>query len=192
MEARTLFAHRLRDTLQCRQRIVDIDDRAVAEMIAFLWNAMHDGDRSPLRERRVDELVAVAHTVQRDEAGARLEHTRVEGPAPGHGLWVPAHDTTASARRDVGGRQVHAPASNSSRATTRSSKGVVVPPAVWPRSWPLPAISTTSPARATASASRIAVRRSSSTTTAAPLATPASTSSASAAGSSERGLSDVR
>ena len=59
-------------------------------------------------------------------------------------------------------------------------------------SWPLPAITTTSPAAASPTARSIAARRSTQRSTpAAPAGTPARISSMIASGSSERGLSDV-
>ncbi len=58
---------------------------------------------------------------------------------------------------------------SSSRATSRSSKGILRPSSnSWPCSWPLPAITTVSPGSARARASAIAARRSGSTST--PLA----------------------
>ena len=58
---------------------------------------------------------------------------------------------------------------SSSRATSRSSKGILRPPSnSWPCSWPLPAITTVSPGPAAASASAIAARRSGSTSTPLP------------------------
>ena len=57
------------------------------------------------------------------------------------------------------------PVASSSRATSRSSNGIFRPPSnSWPCSWPLPAITTVSPAPASSSAPRIAARRSTSTT----------------------------
>src|SRR6185436_16903422 len=56
----------------------------------------------------------------------------------------------------------HAPAHAASAllASTASEKGVRAPLRSWYVSWPLPAISTTSPGRAAETASRIATRRS--------------------------------
>ena len=72
-------------------------------------------------------------------------------------------------RRSAPRRQVQQPDRSSSRATSRSSKGILRPPSnSWPCSCPLPAITTVSPGSARPSASAIAARRSTSTST--PLA----------------------
>ena len=81
---------------------------------------------------------------------------------------------------------------SSSRATSRSSNGIFRPPSnSWPCSWPLPAITTMSPAAASPSASAIAARRSASTDDARRSSIPARICSMIASGSSERGLSEV-
>ena len=62
--------------------------------------------------------------------------------------------------------------SSASRATVTSSNGILRPPSnSWPCSWPLPAITTTSPGRAPAIAVSIAARRSASCSTAGPVPT---------------------
>ena len=48
-------------------------------------------------------------------------------------------------------------ASSAARSSSRSSKGCTTPAISWPVSWPLPAITTVSPGRASATARRIAV-----------------------------------
>ena len=156
--------------------------------------AVDDARRvAPASNAALDEVVAVARVAQRDEARAAVEPPRVERPRvdarAGVTVDAPAAPRARSPPRSARSRH----ASSSSRATTRSSNGTVTPLAVWPVSWPLPAITTTSPARASRSAWRIAARRSSSTT--APVSrrrTPASTSAAIAAGILRRGLSEVR
>src|SRR6266545_2867287 len=76
---------------------------------------------------------------------------------------------------------------SASRTTSRSSKGSFRPAISWPCSWPLPAITTTSPSRADSSTRSIARRRSSSISR----SRPSTISDAITAGSSLRGLSDV-
>ena len=80
-------------------------------------------------------------------------------------------------------------ASRASRATSRSSNGWRTPSISCPCSWPLPAITTTSPGSARPMARSIADRRSGSIST--PVPAPWSTSSMMASGLSERGLSEV-
>ena len=81
-------------------------------------------------------------------------------------------------------------ARNASRATVTSSNGSLRPPAnSCPCSWPLPAITTTSPGPASSTACSMASRRS--TRTSASPGMPARISPMIASGSSERGLSEV-
>src|SRR3954452_3106943 len=54
--------------------------------------------------------------------------------------------------------------SSASRATARSSNGVTTPSRSWPVSWPLPAITTTSPGCAVDTAMAMAAARSGSST----------------------------
>src|SRR5699024_3453999 len=84
---------------------------------------------------------------------------------------------------------------SSSAARARSSKGCTTPWISWPVSWPLPAITTTSPVRAQSIAAPIAAPRSpiSSTCVRSPAAdsAPARTAARIEDGSSVRGLSSV-
>ena len=77
------------------------------------------------------------------------------------------------------------------RATTRSSKGRASSPITWSCSWPLPAITTTSPRFAASRATPMARRRSSSSTAASGACSPPTTAAAIASGASLRGLSEV-
>ena len=75
----------------------------------------------------------------------------------------PRRSAPARARSLAGARRRGEPRS-SSRATSRSSNGILRPASnSWPCSWPLPAITTASPPLAASSASPIAARRSGST-----------------------------
>ena len=78
---------------------------------------------------------------------------------------VPTSDTAMAIAAAIRSRITGASASraSSARATSRSSKGTVTSPMVCVVSWPLPAITTTSPGSAAASAVAMARRRSGST-----------------------------
>ncbi len=110
------------------------------------------GDQRDLRaarERVGDEVVAVALGDERDEARAGLDDARVDRERRRAGAGRPCGQGAARDGRQLGGGQLHPSAPSSSRATTRSSNGSVRPSAkVWPVSWPLPAMTTTSPGRA--------------------------------------------
>ncbi len=84
-------------------------------------------------------------------------------------------------------------APSTSRATSRSSKGVTTPLRSWPCSCPLPAITTTSPAEARSAAQRDRARagRPRQRARAGPSAAPTRISAMIASGSSVRGLSEV-
>jgi UDP-N-acetylmuramoyl-L-alanyl-D-glutamate--2,6-diaminopimelate ligase len=84
---------------------------------------------------------------------------------------------------------VHEALPSARRASWRSSNGSTASPMVCVVSCPLPAITTTSPGAAVSIASVIAFRRSTSCSTSSPV--PARICSMIAAGSSERGLSEV-
>ena len=93
--------------------------------------ARDDRDRRTTRPRVGDEVVAVAVALQRDEATAGSETPRIDGVGVGGGRGGP--DQVAVGRlQDVLRVQAHPSASNSSRTTTRSSKGTVRFPIVWP------------------------------------------------------------
>ena len=155
---------------ECRQWVADAHDGRLCRVRrrrGQLDGTRDQGDRRTAQERVGHELVPVARRLQRDEARAGREDARVDGerrrdhPA-GAGDQLPA-----GRAGDLGRGQLHLPSRarrpSSSRATTRSSNGSVMPAAVWPVSCPFPAMTTTSPARASSSARRMAARRSSST-----------------------------
>ena len=114
------------------------------------------------------------------------------GAALGDDLGAHRGGDLAPASRFMPRRRRQAPRS-SSRATSRSSKGILRPSSnSWPCSWPLPAITTVSPGSARArrrARSRRAGRAR--TSTPPPSPAPARTSAMIASGSSERGLSEV-
>src|SRR5690606_2308437 len=112
------------------------------------------------------ETVAVeARPLERDVEAVGLERARVGADAPQQAGGVAAQALGAGG---IGGlAQAHADHGSSSRTTWRSSKGKTSSPMIWVVSWPLPAISTTSPGRAARSARRMASRRSTSTRTSA-------------------------
>ena len=114
---------------------------------------------------------------QRDHHGQRArDESAVTGPTASSRIWP----------RAAGLRAAGGPRPGRRRARTRSPIVCVV-------SWPLPAISTTSPRRRPRKARAMAVRRSGSTSrrVGAPAGTPDSTAAMMAAGSSLRGLSEV-
>src|SRR5581483_4688135 len=94
-------------------------------------------------------------------------------------------------QRDATGDEESDHADSTWRATSRSSNGSTRSPKSCPCSWPLPAMTTTSPAFASRSAISMAALRSASTRSA-PGGAPASTWPMMSKGSSWRGLSDVR
>src|ERR687898_3650186 len=111
-------------------------------------------------------------------AGVSDGPRRVSRPSLSHDLGArggreplgaqPDHALVALARPVARGRRRSA-----SPATSRSSKGIFRPPSnSCPCSWPLPAITTVSPGRATSSASAIAARRSGLTGTPSRFGTP--------------------
>src|SRR5207244_10292119 len=112
-----------------------------ADMVGRARAARH---RRPPLPRVAAAVVAVAVALQRDEAPAGSETPRIDGVGVGGGRGGP--DQVAVGRlQHVLRVQAHPSASNSSRTTTRSSKGTVRSPIVWPASCPSPAITTTSP-----------------------------------------------
>ena len=116
----------------------------------------HDRARGARGERRVDELVAVVDRARhRDEQVARPDLAAVEGDP---GDFERRARRAAGRGRDLGGGPQRAHAAHS-RATSASSNGSTRSPMIWPVSWPLPATSTMSPARAIRIASAIASRR---------------------------------
>ena len=140
--------------------------------------ARHEHGDGAAGECVLDE---VAPARDGDEQVALLDAARVDldaGHLVGPGL---LHDLAQ--RIQLGDRDrdhAGAPSRRStSRATTLSSKGWTTPAISWPCSCPLPAITTTSPSVAPASALSIAARRSGSTSSS---GAPASTSSMIACG----------
>ena len=193
--------------LQRRQRIVDGEDpapppspsrrRAIRRMRRA--RGRRPRPRRPASIAAGGELAAVAvarRAGRRRGRRRRSPRSRSSPAAAGSAAALGEHLGARSPRRSPRALEPHAglpSLRSSSRATSRSSKGILRPPSnSWPCSWPLPAITTVSPGSARPSASAIAARRSTSTSTlGAALARPAATSATIAAGSSERGLSEV-
>jgi hypothetical protein len=117
-----------------------------------------------VRERLLDEGVTVdALAAEGDEQRTVRDEPAVGRDRPDAD--IPAEQPATDRRRDVRERArdqlgTSRSASSSSAATTRSSNAIVRSASSWYGSWPFPAITTTSPARARETADRIAVRRS--------------------------------
>src|SRR4029077_7789839 len=160
---------------------------------------LRSGDHPPGAglDRLRGELAAVAVLpAKAEEEVARADYRGVDDrPRRRLGRALGEHPRTGR-RRDLPPAEPHAGLPclrSSSRAPSRSSKGIFLPPSnPCPCSWPLPAITPVSPGRARPSASAIAAWRSTSTiSSASPSRAPAATSATIASGSSERGLSEV-
>src|SRR5690348_3595273 len=86
---------------------------------------------------------------QEQPAGSDFAGIEFDGPGDVNLRGVFGGDVGEFAADDGGnlrhGEVDHARASSAAASSTRSSKGCVCPLRVWPVSWPLPAISTTSP-----------------------------------------------
>ena len=156
-----------------------------------------------------EEVVPVEpRAPDRHEESARRDRPRVDRD-PGEGDLARHGGRRASRRcrraRPRGGGPPAAPPrsplppaparrARTSRATWRSSKGTVRSRTTWYASWPLPAITTTTPSRPISSARAMASRRSG-TTRVSPAfdgGIPRRISSRMASGGSLRGLSEVR
>ncbi len=129
------------------------------------WGAViHDHERGSVRERIRDELVAIAHVVERDEHLIGTQAACVEcDPAPDRlGRELGSDEVSSGDLGHPRAGQLHT-ASSSSAATTRSSNGSSRAPRTCRCSAPFPSTSTVSPGFAAARAACIAALRSSST-----------------------------
>src|SRR5436305_5365846 len=159
-------------------------ERIVDQHVRSAYGLRNDRAPGAGGERRIDELVTVMDGARHgDEQVARADFAAVEGHACD--LERRARRPAGRSRDLVGGPEAQAA---HSRATSASSNGSTLSPITWPVSWPLPATSTISPARAMRIASAIASRRPG--TSIAPGA-PAMIAERITAGSSLRGLSSV-
>ncbi len=118
----------------------------------------------PARARRRPRARRAARRTARPAADrARVDRARAAGP-PRRRLRARTSRAAGERREPLGVPVPHPPRprparrcapASASRATVTSSKGTLRPPASsWPCSWPLPAITTTSPGRASADAAR--------------------------------------
>ena len=116
----------------------------------------HDAARARRAARAASTSTAAAQPWRASAGGVRVaaadghEQRAAAGPARVH---RDTRDGVAAAPRDERAQPGIAPAvvaitRSASRATRRSSNGIVRPASSWPCSWPLPAITTTSPASA--------------------------------------------
>src|SRR5262249_58169429 len=122
------------------------------------------GGGRPRRERGFDEVVTVATIDDGAERFARCDRAAVDGDA-GNRIRQRARARRAHRRRhrvDGPERPIgHATLPASAAATASwSLNGSTCLPTIWPVSWPLPAISSTSPRRNSVTEQRIASPRS--------------------------------
>src|SRR5215469_2590483 len=152
-----------------------------------------DRDRASGERHRREHVAVGARAGQGREQAAGPDLVRVDDDRPGDQhvrVYYPV-ELSAGSRGDLGERERDHESSASrsvpprasdwpsvvvassaacrrcraSAATSRSSNGMTAPPMYWPSSWPLPAISTTSPLPADLMARSIATARSGCTTT---------------------------
>ena len=152
--------------------------------------------RPPPARRRRTAPPSTRSPDEADEQVARPDRARVDRPRAPARRRRRAHELARRPRRRPARRPRRSrrdTAASASRATATSSNGSLRPPAnSWPCSWPLPAITTTSPG--CGERDRAADRRAPvdvALDVRAPPGTPARISSMIASGSSERGLSEV-
>lgn len=127
MQVGTIEPQGARDLLQGAERIADVDQGATGRGRRAREGVVDESDARARIERSRDEVVPVARALQRNEASAVAQRARVEGPRLHRGIFV-ADNPAGRAPRDLaGGEPCHEHASNSSIATARSSKGVVIP-----------------------------------------------------------------
>ena len=198
-------AERAEDVLRrgLSRRADDGDDasrRSASGRATRVPRARRSGRRGRASRRRGARLGDVLDAcVDGDEEIARagVPGIVVDSPTTPPGGSPSSRPSSSPATSSKGDRD-HAPSASlvrlaasriASRATSRSSNGCFTPAISWPCSWPLPAITTTSPGSASSTARRIAERRSGSTSTSTPA--PWRMSWMIASGSSLRGLSEV-
>src|SRR5206468_322704 len=186
-----------REQTERYRSVLDEDERHVGgRVVAERVDDQAGG--APARRVREEGVAVEPVALNGEERLPDAERARVDRH-PRHGDAEVAGDERAPGRANdvLDGEEGH-PGSYGERswrirrATSRSSKGSTSEPMIWYVSWPLPAITTVSPASAQCSASWIARARSGSTAYrpgSTPAArTPTRISSMIASGRSERGL----
>src|SRR5204862_8347216 len=163
-------AERRQDVLRRRLagRAGDPDDARARPVPNERAERRHRGERLLRDERRGRAssqrlLAVVGPAPDRHEQVAGLDAARIDLDALDH---VVARVERTERWKLVDAKLDHAVAPSrrsASRATSRSSNGIVRSANSWPCSWPLPAIRTTSPSPASEIACSIAVDRSDST-----------------------------
>ena len=200
-----LAAPGAREPLERCQRVLGGEHRACAlsELLRMLRRDEHAPGarpRAPARRSGRRRASRPGRPTNRSPATTARESiaTRAGPPAsaaPGAARRAPAASATCCGVHDLIARPLRPSARSASRATVTSSNGSFSPPASsWPCSWPLPAITTTSPASARGNAHGdrgAAVDLDATPGTPAASGMPATISSTIASGCSERGLSEV-